>query len=206
MSGRLAAAAVLLSAACRSGATEWPVRNERPAGRNVIAFGDSLTQGYGVGAEDGYPAHLSRRLGLPILNAGVSGDTTGDALARLGQDVLARDPRVVLVCLGANDMLRGQPPERQFANLDRIVREIQARGALVVLVGIEGYEGLPPGVDYGARYRALAESTGSVYVPDFLAGVLTEPGLMHDGIHPNGDGYARIAARIAEEAGGYIRR
>lgn len=207
MSARLAAAAaMLLAAACRSGATQWPVRNETPAGRNVIAFGDSLTQGYGVGPENGYPAHLSRLLGVPILNRGVSGDTTGDALARLERDVLAHEPRVVLVCLGANDMLRAQPAGRQFANLDRIVRAIQARGALVVLLGVEGYEGLPLGVDYGARYRALAEATGSVYVGDLLSGVLTEPGLMHDGIHPNRKGYERIAARIADEAGDYIRR
>lgn len=206
MSARIAAAAVLLAAACRSGATQWPVRNEKPAGRNVIAFGDSLTQGYGVGSENGYPAHLSRLLGVPILNKGVSGDTTGDALARLERDVLAQEPRVVLVCLGANDMLRGQPASRQFANLERIVSAIQARGALVVLLGVEGYEGLPPGIDYGARYRALAEATGSAYVRDFLSGVLTEPGLMHDGIHPNGEGYERIAARIADEAGDYIRR
>jgi lysophospholipase L1-like esterase len=207
VSGRAAAAAVLLFAlACRSRTAEPPIRNAAPTGRNVIAFGDSLTEGYRMPSGQSYPSHLSRMLRVPILNKGVSGDTTADALARLERDVLSQNPRVVLVCLGANDMLRRLPPESQFANLETVIREIQARGALVVLIGIEGYEGALPRVDYGGRYRALAETTGAVYVPDLLAGIRRQPGLMHDEIHPSAAGYEKIATRLAEEAGEYIRR
>jgi lysophospholipase L1-like esterase len=206
VSARATAAAVLLAIACRSPAGERPIRNAAPSGRSVIAFGDSLTAGYRMPRGQSYPAHLSRLLGVPIVNKGVSGDTTGDALARLERDVLSQDPRVVIVCLGANDMLRRLAADRQFANLRAAIARIQDKGALVVLIGIEGYDGLTPGVDYAERYRALAEETGSVYVPDLLRGVLSEPALMHDEIHPNAGGYERIARRLADEAGEYIRR
>jgi lysophospholipase L1-like esterase len=183
----------------------WPITNAYPSGANVIAFGDSLTQGYKVGPGEGWPEQLSAIVDRPILNRGLSGDTTGDALARLERDVLAQDPRVVLVCLGGNDMLRRMPVDQQFDNLRTIVRRIQDRGALVVLIGTEGFKILDS-VDYGARYEALARETGSVYIPDLMDGVLTDRSSMVDQIHPNGRGYAKIARRIADEAGEYLAR
>lgn len=193
---------VLPAGGCRR---SWAVTNAYPSGANVIAFGDSLTQGYRVNPGDGWPEQLSAIVGRPILNRGVSGDTTGDALARLERDVLAQDPRVVLVCLGGNDMLRRMPADQQFDNLRAIVRRIQDRGALVVLIGTEGFKVLSD-VDYGRRYESLARETGSVYVPDLMKGVLTDPSLMVDQIHPNARGYAKIARRIADEAGEYLAR
>lgn len=191
----------VLAGGCDGGA----VTNARPSGANVIAFGDSLTAGYRVAEGEGWPEQLSVIVGRPILNRGVSGDTTGDALARLERDVLAEDPRVVLVCLGGNDMLRGMPADQQFENIRTIVRRIQEKGALVVLIGTEGFKILSP-VDYGARYQALARETGAVYVPDLMEGVLTDPALMADRIHPNAKGYTKIARRIADEAGPYLAR
>jgi lysophospholipase L1-like esterase len=183
----------------------WPVTNDRPSGTNVIAFGDSLTEGYRLDPGLGWPERLSAIVGRPILNRGVSGNTTGDALARLEADVLAHDPRIVLVCLGGNDMLRQMPADQQFANLRAIVRKIQEKGALVILIGTEGYKVLSR-VDYGARYEALAKETGAVYVPDLMEGVLGDPALMLDQIHPNAKGYEKIARRIADEAGEYLAR
>ena len=197
----LVAAALALAGCARS----WPITNAAPSGANVIAFGDSLTQGYRVDPGQGWPEQLSAIVGRPILNRGVSGDTTGDALARLERDVLSQDPRVVLVCLGGNDMLRRLPPEQQFENLRQVVRRIQERGALVVLIGTEGYTILSS-VDYGERYEALARETGAAYVPDLMKGVLGDPKLMLDQIHPNPRGYEKIARRIADEAGEYLAR
>jgi lysophospholipase L1-like esterase len=183
----------------------WAITNDPPSGSNVIAFGDSLTEGYRLDPGLGWPERLSAIVGRPIVNRGVSGDTTGDALARLEADVLAHDPRVVLVCLGGNDMLRQMPADQQFANLRTIVTRIQDRGALVVLIGTEGYKILSS-VDYGARYEALAKETGAVYVPDLMDGVLGDPALMLDRIHPNAKGYEKIARRIADEVGEYVKR
>lgn len=171
----------------------------------MIAFGDSLTEGYRMPESDSYPAQLSTIIGRPILNRGLSGDTTGDALARLERDVLSQDPRIVLVCLGGNDMLRRMPADQQFANLRTIVERIQEKGALVVLIGTEGFA-LLSSVDYGERYADLARETGAVFVPDLLDGVFGQPSLMFDQIHPNAAGYRRIAERIASEAGDYLKR
>lgn len=198
-------AAVLVAGLAVGCGRSWPITNAAPSGANVIAFGDSLTQGYRVDPGQGWPERLSALVGRPILNRGVSGDTTGDGLERLERDVLSQDPRVVLVCLGGNDMLRRLPADQQFENLRTIIRRIQDRGALVVLIGTEGYKILSP-VDYGARYEALARETGAAYVPDLMDGVLGDPKLMLDQIHPNAAGYEKIARRLADEAGQYLAR
>src|SRR2546423_12588209 len=106
----LAAAALVIIAAWLL----WPSRYARVAnlgshGSSVIAFGDSLTAGYGAQPGEDYPSKLSALMGTTVVNAGVSGDTTESALARLDNDVLSRNPRVVLVGLGGNDFLQGVP-------------------------------------------------------------------------------------------------
>jgi acyl-CoA thioesterase I len=206
---RLSAAAVLAAGAIgftvlRSRDNTWRITNEDSRGVAIVAFGDSLTSGYQMAPGDSYPEQLSRLIERPVVNRGVSGNTTADGLARLDTEVLTENPRLVLLSLGANDMLRRLPIDETFANLRQIVDRIQARGALVVLIGVEGYP-LVHG-DYGARYRALARDTGCVYVPDMLDGVFGDPQLMVDQIHPNAAGYARIARRIDSEVGRYLRR
>jgi lysophospholipase L1-like esterase len=130
------------------------------------------------------------------------GDRTRPAAAGGGE---AEDPRVVRVCLGGNDLLRRLPADQQFDHLRTIIHRIQEKGALVVLIGTEGFKILSP-VDYGERYEALARETGAVYVPDLMKGVLGDPALMADQIHPNARGYEKIARRIADEAGDYLAR
>lgn len=188
----------------RSRDNSWRITNEHPQGTAIVAFGDSLTAGYQVAETDSYPAQLASLVGREIVNRGVSGDTTADGLARLDRDVLSQSPGVVLLSLGANDMLRHQPIDGTFANLRRIIDRLQARGALVVLIGVEGFP-LVHG-DYGDRYRELARETGCVYVPDILDDVFGDPALMYDQFHPNAAGYARIARRIESEAGEYLTR
>lgn len=177
----------------------WSLRSGTPdaakptAGEQVIAFGDSLVEGVGASTGHDVVSLLSARVGVPIVNAGRSGDTTGRALARLDSAVLSRSPRVVIVVLGGNDVLRRVPHEESFANLGAIVGGIRSRGAAVILVG------LSVGVvtdAYGKGYEDLARRTSSGLVPDVLAGILGHPDLMADQIHPNDRGYRMMADRI----------
>jgi len=186
--------------------TSWPVVNDPPRGTAIIAFGDSLTDGTGAGRDVSYPARLSALIGRPIVNAGVPGETTADGLRRLERDVLSQDARIVLLCMGGNDMLRRQSVDEQFANLRLLIDEIQDAGALVVLLGLDGHFLMMPG-DYGERYEALARETGCVYVPDILDGIVGSAGLtLADKIHPNAEGYAKIAEKVDREAGEWLRR
>jgi len=102
-----------------------------------IAFGDSLTEGYGATAGADYPSQLSKLLSIPIRNLGVAGETSGDGLKRI-MEVEALSPRVVLLCFGGNDVLQSLPREQMFANISAMIDRLQARGSFVVLVGIRG--------------------------------------------------------------------
>lgn len=163
------------------------------AGDTVIAFGDSLVEGVGASTGRDIVSLLSARVGVTIVNAGRSGDTTGSALARLDSAVLSRRPRVVIIVLGGNDVLRRVPRAETFSNLDVIVQRTRARGVAVILVGLSF------GVfsdAYGDGYEELAGRTSSALVPDILAGILGHPDLMADQIHPNERGYKIMADRI----------
>jgi lysophospholipase L1-like esterase len=186
----------LLSAAAIAGWWLYPrvdPRTTPTAGRTIVAFGDSLVDGIGATPGRDFVSLLAARTGVPIVNAGRAGDTTADALARLDRDVLARDPRVVIVLLGGNDFLRRVPRERTFENLSRIVERIRARGAGVILAGVS----LGLLVDtYADGYDDIARRTSSVLVPDVLGGILGRAGMTVDQIHPNDRGYALVADRI----------
>jgi lysophospholipase L1-like esterase len=163
------------------------------SGTNVIAFGDSLVEGVGASRGRDLVWLLSTRSGTPIINAGRRGNTTADALARLDRDVLARDPRVVIVVLGGNDLIRRVPREQTLDNLSRIVERIRARGAGVILAPVS----LGVLVDqYADGYEEIAERTASVLVPDILDGILGHADMTADPIHPNDRGYDLMAARI----------
>jgi len=177
----------------------WPspygrVRNLSSAGVDVIAFGDSLTAGYGASAGQDFPSRLAERTGIPIINAGVSGDTTDSALARIDGDVLSRDPRIVIVGLGGNDFLRSTPLETTEANLRQIVRKLQEAGAMVVLLGFR-FPSL--NADYESMYERVAEEERCLLVAGTLSGILTNPALKSDAIHPNARGYDLMAERMA---------
>jgi acyl-CoA thioesterase I len=177
----------------------WPssisdVRNLDSSGTKIIAFGDSLTAGYGAAPGEDYPAQLGKLIGSEIVNAGVSGDTTDSALARI-EDVTANDPRIVIVGLGGNDYLRNAPIATTEQNLRAIIRRIQEAGAMVILLGYEfpGFRG-----DYGAMYERIADEEKCLLLPDLLDGILSNESLKSDAIHPNGRGYAVMAERVAD--------
>jgi len=184
----------------------WPsatAKNLDSRGANIIAFGDSLTAGYGAGSGEDYPSRLSAQINAPVINAGVSGDTTEAALARIEADVLTRDPRIVIVGLGGNDFLRQVPISTTEANLRAIVRRIQDAGAMVVLLGFD----FPSfGPKYDDMYERVADEEGCLFVGDVLAGILRDPALKSDEIHPNARGYEKMAQRVAGPLAKLIRK
>ena len=179
---------------CTFGCSFGPdVANRDSRGANIICFGDSLTQGAGASGGHDYPSLLGKALGRQVINAGVSGDTTRDGLGRIQQDVLDRDPLLVIVQFGGNDFLRQIPQTEIFSNLDEMVQRIQEEGAMVVLVGVQ--PGLLGDATRG-EYQKVARARRAAFVPNILAGILTEPRFKSDQLHPNDLGYERIAKRI----------
>jgi acyl-CoA thioesterase-1 len=185
----------------------WPspyakVADLNSRGTALIAFGDSITAGYGAAAGDDYPTKLSQMIGATVINAGVSGDTTESSLGRLDADVLSRDPRLVFVGLGGNDFLHGVPIATTETNLRSIVQQIHARGAMVILLGFR----FPSmSANYESMYERIAHDERCLLVPHVLSGILTDPSLKSDEIHPNGRGYALIAERIAGPCKGLLK-
>jgi len=169
----------------------------------IVAFGDSLTAGYGVDAGHSYPDYLQAELdrrGYPyrVVNAGISGDTTTGGLVRLSQ-VLDLKPAVVILALGANDGLRGIPVGASQANLDQIIVALRKAGAEVVLAGMT----LPP--NYGPQYirsfermfTTLASKYKLPLIPFLLAGVAgTTEYMQSDGLHPNAEGCRLVAQNV----------
>jgi acyl-CoA thioesterase-1 len=172
----------------------------------IAALGDSLTQGYGLPAEQGFVPQLeawlqARGHEVRLINAGVSGDTTAGGLARIGW-TLTSDVQALIVTLGGNDLLRGLPPEAARASLAGILDAAGAAGVEVLLVGMEAP--LNYGPDYQAAFDAiypdLAADYGTLYAESFLAPVVAAPDLravmQADGIHPNADGVALIVEAL----------
>ena len=161
--------------------------------QTIICFGDSLTYGTGAGKDMDYPAQLSRMIGKPVINAGVSGDTTARALQRLERDVLSKFPDLVLITLGGNDLKNGVAKDLAFENLRSIVESIQNIGAKVILGGLKF-----PMRDrgFGRAYQNLADDTGATLIPNIYEGVMGNRKLMSDPIHPNDEGYKIITQRF----------
>lgn len=169
----------------------------------IVAFGDSLTAGYGLPGPDAFPAKLAAALkakgeNVEIANAGVSGDTATGGLARVEWSVPDGTDAVILA-LGANDLLRGIDPAVTEKALDGILAKLTARRIKVLLAGM--LAGKNMGAEYEARYNAifpaLAKKYDALFYPFFLDGVATDRALnQQDGIHPNAAGVDAIVARI----------
>jgi len=162
----------------------------------VVAFGDSLTAGVGASSNaTNYPSLLSNWLDLPVINEGVSGDTTADALARI-DDIVAYNPDIVIVFLGGNDILQFIDLEVTITNLTEIIMVLRNEGAHIVLVGTHNttFQSARE-----AAFRALASEMDVLYVPEALRGILGVPDLLDDPVHPNDEGYRILAERIFEE-------
>lgn len=181
--------------AAPAAATEAPVK--------LVVLGDSLSAGYGLPADQAFPAKLSKALAtkgiaVAITNAGVSGDTASDGLARVDWSV-PDGAEAVIVEFGANDALRGIDPMLTKSALDKILSKLADRHVAVLLAGMQAPRNMGP--DYvkafDALYPALASTYPVVFYPFFLDGVATDAKLNQaDGLHPNAAGVDMIVARI----------
>lgn len=186
------------------GRYDGPFVNDPPTPMGPwVAFGDSLTEGYGAGRDEAYPVVFSRLTGIPVKNFGVSGDTTQDGLNRV-EEVAKLKPRVVLLCLGGNDTLRQIPRETTFANLEKLIDRFHREGSFVVLIGVRSASLLRDKND--EWFEKLAERKKVLLLDDILDGVMFNRALMSDQLHPNAKGYAQIAERFAAELGPLLPR
>jgi len=204
---RFVSLALLLLVLCGWSATAASARTSK-----ILAFGDSLTAGFGLPPEQSFPAQLEKRLraagfDVQVINGGQSGDTTAGGLARLDWS-LADNPDLVILELGANDMLRGIPPATVRANLDKLIEKIKASGAKLLLAGMQASPnwGKKYEEEFNPIYLELARLHGVALYPFFLGGVVMKPELNQpDGLHPNARGVALIvegiAPRVAELLG-----
>lgn len=177
----------------------------------LVGLGDSLMAGYQLPQEDALPAQLQRQLvakghDVVIANAGVSGDTTSGGLSRVDWSVPEGTDGVILE-LGANDALRGIPPEQTEKNLEQIITRLKERNIPILLVGMLA----PPnmGDDYGQRFNAiyprLAEKYDLPLYPFVLDGVITDRSLLlDDGMHPNTKGLETMAQRMLPLAESWV--
>jgi acyl-CoA thioesterase-1 len=159
----------------------------------ILAFGDSLTHGTGASDETAYPAVLATLSGHTVINAGVPGDTTATGLARLPAVLDEYKPRLVLLCLGGNDMLRKQPEATTETNLRLLVQTIRASGAEVVLIGVPEPKLFGGAPDFYAR---VAKDMKLPLEQDAFNDVLKDARLKSDPIHANAAGYRVIAERL----------
>lgn len=192
--GGVAAAALCAAAGAfwYFGASGPVITNYPPREGPIVALGDSLIVGVGSTSGNDLVSLLSANIGRPIENSGVSGDTTTQGLARL-EDVIEKDPSVVILLLGGNDYLQRRPREETFANMSEIIERLHAHGSVVVLLGVRG------GVlrdSFAEGFEEIADRYHTAYVPDVLDGIIGDRALMSDQVHPNDAGYARIAERV----------
>ncbi len=171
-----------------------PAQNKAPSttGTTIVAFGDSLVSGVGSTKEHDFPFLLSTMVGEPIENMGVPGRTTTGGLEAI-DEVFEKDPKIVIVLLGGNDFLRKVPIEETFKNLDEIVVRLKERGITVILLGVRGGLLSDP---FKKEFETIRDTRDVYYVPDVLSGLLTNTHYMSDPIHPNDEGYQKIAQKV----------
>ena len=175
------------------GCAKREIVNRNSTGNNIICFGDSITFGYGVNPGEDYPSLLAKVVPCAVINAGIDGDTTGEAVRRMDSDVLQRDPRLVIIEFGGNDFLRKIPKETTMENIRKMVDSIQAKGAMVAIADISSGMFL---AEYRAALQKIAQEKNAIFIPGILSGIITNPAMKSDFFHPNAKGYQLVAEKI----------
>lgn len=193
---------IVSMALCLTGCGNKVPQIAKLAGTDVVlAFGDSLTYGTGAKAGDSYPAVLGQLIGRTVIRAGVPGEQTAGGLERLSGVLDEHKPRLVIVCLGGNDMLRKGAPADIEANLRKILQEIKSRGLDAMLIGVPAPALIASPPEF---YGRLAQEFAIPYEGDIITSVLYKSELKSDPIHPNAAGYRKVAeaiARLMRDAG-----
>ena len=191
---------LLLTAFLCVGCAQKPLNADNP-GRTIVAFGDSLTAGYGAADGESFPARLQTMVNMPVINLGVSGDT-----ARAGADrkreIARHNPFMVLIEFGGNDLMRGRPFAETQTALEEIVDYVHSLGAIAVLVDTGGNFKMAP---YSKMMKQLAQDKGALFVPAIMDGIFYKPQYKSDGIHPNAEGYRLIAGKVYKKISPFLR-
>lgn len=190
--GALLALLFMLLAGCGSSS---PQLSKLAVSDVIVAFGDSLTYGTGAADHESYPAVLSQLINRQVVRAGVPGEVTAQGLQRLPQVLEEHRPRLVIVCLGGNDMLRKVPVPEIKSNLRAIIKSIRDQGIAVVLVGVPQPALITSAPEF---YAELAREFALPYEGKVVTSVLYSSELKSDPIHPNAKGYRRMAQALAE--------
>jgi lysophospholipase L1-like esterase len=186
------------------GACSQPIPQLPPLAQDarLLAFGDSLTYGSGAASGQSYPDRLAALSGRSVINAGKPGEDSAQGLARLPGLLDRHRPQLLLLCHGGVDLLRKRPPAAIAVNLEQMVRLSHERGIPVVLLGVPRPALL--GLESAALYRRLGEALQLPLEAEVIAEVLSDPDLKSDQIHPNAEGYRRMAEavyRLLQRAG-----
>jgi acyl-CoA thioesterase I len=186
--------AVVLLLIC--GCAERPKLERLPSDAVVLAFGDSLTFGTGASDAESYPAQLEALIGRRVVRAGVPGEVTAQALARLPSALDEHAPKLLLLCIGGNDFLRRLGNPQAARNVRDMVQLAKSRGVAVLLIGTPepGFSVSPP-----TFYADIAKEFRVPYEESIIGEVLMDRALKADPIHPNARGYQIIAERVAEK-------
>jgi len=179
------------------------IRNINSNGKDIICFGDSITFGYGVNPGEDYPTALTKILNREVINAGVDGDTSIEGLERIKADVLEKDPYIVLIEFTGNDFIKKVPMDLTVSNITKMVREVQKAGRIAAIVDISAGLFL---LEYRIQLYRIARSTGSIFVPAVLRGIITNPSMKSDFMHPNAQGYKIVAERVYRAIKPYLKK
>jgi lysophospholipase L1-like esterase len=177
-----------------SGCAKKEIKNIASRGTNIICFGDSITFGYGVQPGEDYPSTLAKLIKTPVINAGIDGDTTTEALKRLKSDCLERQPLLVIIEFGGNDFLRGIPRNVTLNNIQEMVQKVQQAGAMAAIADISAGMFM---ADYRSSLKKLARQEDAIFIPSILSGIITNPQMKSDFMHPNAEGYKLVAQKIS---------
>jgi lysophospholipase L1-like esterase len=192
MSGTLFLALCLAVTAANAAGTKR--LHPLPANAVILAFGDSLTFGTGAAPGKSYPAVLEKLVSRKVINAGIPGETTTWGLARLPALLAEHRPSLLILCHGANDLIQGLGERQAADNIREMIRLARKHGAQVLLIGVPypgRFTSQPP------FYAMIADEFNIQFARDALAGVLVNPSLKSDFIHPKARGYRKMAEAIA---------
>lgn len=167
-----------------------------PMDTKIVAFGDSITYGYGVSDEQNYPSQLSRLLQETVINAGVNGETTSEGLRRLPSVLEEHQPKILIIIHGGNDILRRQSLDRAKENIIQMIKLARKQNIHVVLVGVPRVEILALKTD--KIYHEIARELNVPLDDSSLEQILGDSSLKIDHIHPNAEGYTILANSLAE--------
>lgn len=160
----------------------------------ILAFGDSLTCGVGATESESYPSVLARLTGLEVINAGVPGEVSTAGMTRIRTALERHKPALVILCHGGNDLIQGGDEATLIRNLKSMARAIRDGGAKTILIGVPR-----PGLllRVPVFYEQIADEFGLPYDGEVVRGILSSPALKSDMIHPNPDGYRKLAEAVA---------